>query len=74
MITIQVAKKTARANCRWKDRSTAIDYSDSSKVLFELKGKYSLDSAPGVPNKETVIDILRIDPSIYQDGGLQPNV
>ena len=33
------------------DRSAAIDYSDSSKVFSELKGKYSLDSAPGVPNK-----------------------
>ena len=33
------------------DSSAAIDYNDSSKVLSELKGKYSLDSAPGVPNK-----------------------
>ena len=33
------------------DNSVTIDYNDSSKVFSELKGKYSLDSAPGVPNK-----------------------
>ena len=45
------------------DRSAALDYSHFSKVLSELKGKYSLDSAPGVPKKETGADLLRIDPS-----------
>ena len=33
------------------DNPVAIDYNDSSKVFSELKGKYSLNSAPGVPNK-----------------------
>ena len=39
------------ANELESDNSVAIDYNDSSKVFSELKGKYALNSAPGVPNK-----------------------